>query len=198
MTSITNIARRFISAEGAQSGTIIIMTDSRPIKRMRGFTFVEILMVGAIISLISGIVYASIGQTKKAARDAERRVSLVQLRIALDLYRERNGVYPSTGGVWFSSEVGDAVSNNSGNWIPSLAPSYIGALPKDPRGDTSDNPASSCVGRKRAYLYKSDGVNYALLSHCAMERSLVTGDPLYDSVRPTYAIKVCSPGGCGY
>lgn len=82
-------------------------------------------------------------------------------------------------------------SNNGGNWIPGLAPTYISVLPRDPRGGTSQIQPT-CGGWQAAYLYLSNGTNYKLLSHCAPDNPWTSGDTFYDPVRPTWAWKVCS------
>jgi prepilin-type N-terminal cleavage/methylation domain-containing protein len=157
--------------------------------RTRGFSIIELLVSIAIIGILATIVLASTKKARQNGRDARRRSDLKQLQIAITAYYDTNSAYPSTGGAWYSSETGDAVSNNGGNWIPGLAPKYIDALPRDPLGVTS---IPSCSGWKAAYLYRSDdGHGYKILSHCAPEGSWNNTDPMYDPVRPTWAWQVC-------
>lgn len=162
----------------------------------RGFTLIELLIVIAVLGiLITGlIVIINPMQQIGKARDAQRKNTLKQLQNALEQYYNDNKSYPVTPGGYYSSEPGDVVSNNNGNWIPGLAATtkYINALPRDPSGGNS--VLTACASSwKKAYLYKSDdGQSYALLSHCSWE-GVTTGDSksgLYDSVRPNWALSL--------
>ena len=130
------------------------------------------------------------------SRDIRRKIDMNQLRTALELYYDSNAGYPSTGGLWFSSEQSDNVGYNGGNYIPGITP-YMPTLPRDPRGGVSPIQPT-CSTWKSAYLYKSDGANYKLLSHCAPEGVWNSTDSFYDPAHPTWAWKVCSgdPTAC--
>lgn len=159
----------------------------------RGFTLIELLVVIAIIGMLSSVILASLNSARTKARDASRQASMKSLQVALELYYSTNNAYPIAS---FSSEPSDAWGNNSGNWIPGLAPTYISALPRDPRGGNS----VLCAGWKSAFLYHSpDGQNYMLISHCAPENTWTSSFGLYDPVRPTWAWKICNTAtGCAY
>ncbi|MEK7664711.1 MAG: prepilin-type N-terminal cleavage/methylation domain-containing protein [Patescibacteria group bacterium] len=131
-------------------------------KLLTGFTIIEIIVVIAIIAVLSGIVMVNVGNARAKARDARRKSEMRDLQKALVMYYANNGSFPSTGGSYYSSESGDQVSNNGGNYIPGLTPTYMSALPRDPRGGTSQIQPT-CGSWKSAYLYRSDGVNYKLL-----------------------------------
>lgn len=165
-------------------------------KTNKAFTLIELLVVVAIIGLLSSVVMASLNGARSKARDVKRKAELKQMQTALELYYDTNSVYPINGG-WMSSELNDGATNNGGNWIPGLAPTYISTLPKDPRGGAGIY--SACAGWKSAYLYRSDGANYKLLSHCAPENSWLSSDSFYDPNRPTWAWMICSGGSaCSY
>ena len=147
-----------------------------------GFTLIELLVVISVIGLLASVVLVSVNNAKSRVRDALRKTDLRQLKLALENYYSSNGKYPSTdpdnlspSGVWYSSEVGDNGflngPNNDGNWIPGLTPEYVPKLPKDPSGGESKiaycNTAEHTY--KSSFLYISDGANYKLLSHCALE-----------------------------
>ena len=65
--------------------------------RKRGFTLIELIVVIGIISLLSSIVLASLGNARAKARDARRLVDMHSIRTALELYRSKYGVYPNEG-----------------------------------------------------------------------------------------------------
>jgi prepilin-type N-terminal cleavage/methylation domain-containing protein len=161
----------------------------------RGFTLIELLIVIAIIGLLSSVVLASLNDARAKSRDVSRKATLRSLQTALELYYSSNGAYPTTGGVWYSSEPGgnQGITNgpsNDGNWVPGLMPLYIKSLPRDPKGGTSliCGPTWSS-----AYLYLSvDGKNYTLLSHCGPEKSVPSTDTFYDPRRPGSTFKICT------
>ena len=161
-------------------------------KKNIGMTIIELMLVMAIVSLFAGVSLATVRKGQTDGRDQTRKATLRKLQVYLELYKDNNGSYPSTGGAWYSSESGDAVSNNGGNWIPNLSPTYVRSLPTDPVGGASK--ISACSGWKSSYLYRSDdGNDYALLSHCSPEvAGWTTSDPFYDANRPTWAFKVCN------
>lgn len=158
----------------------------------KGFSLIEILVAVTIISLISTTAFISYEQFQKKSRDAKRKSDLLELKVALEMYKTNNGSYPLTPpDTWYSSESGDNVSDNGGNYITGLIPNYIAQLPRDPKGGNS----SYCTTPvwKRAYIYRSDGKDYKLLSHCAPEASnWLTTDPFWDPAHQTWAWQVSS------
>lgn len=174
-------------------------------KKNKGFTLIELLVVIAIIGLLSSVVMASLNSARAKARDTARKQSLVQLRNALQMYFADNGSFPVTdesiNGGWYGSEPDDTYTVEDLDYIPGLAPQYISKLPRDPRGGDSkiiDNGNGQCVSEdgsvnsKAAFLYKSDGTRYKLLSHCAPEGVMSTSDVFYDPQRSNWAWQVCS------
>ena len=157
----------------------------------KGFTLIELLVVIAIIGVLASTVFASLNTARLKARNARRKADLSQLRLALELYYDSNGGYPSTASAWFESEPGGNGNYNAGNYMPGVAPTYIAVLPRDPRGGAS-LIQPTCGTWLSSYLYLSDGVNYTLLSHCAPEGTLSASDSFYDPMRPTWAWKICS------
>ena len=103
-----------------------------------------------------------------------RLKQLRKLKNALGKYFSKNGHYPrSVGFDGIKTKWGKA----SKNWIPSLAPEFIGELPRDPR--MSDDEG-------KQYLYKSDGKDYKLLAH-GIAPSTKAEYQLQDPRRPTWA-----------
>ena len=161
-------------------------------RRDNGFTLVELLVVIAIISLLSSIALASLNQARAKAHDAYRKSSMEQVQLALYLYHDTNNSYPSTGGAWWGLSVNGGSRTTSGPnaYIPELTPTYISTLPADPKGDLSG---------WSGFLYRSDGINYKLLSHSNGPESFPSvGQAFYDPARPGLAWMVCSgdPTAC--
>lgn len=161
-------------------------------ERNVGFTLIELLVVIAIIGVLASTVLASVNTARAKSRDARRKADLSQLRLALELYYDANGAYPpsAAGPNWYSSEPGDNGSNNGGNWIPGLTPTYMSSLPRDPLGGAG-RPSAICTSWRSAYLYISNGQGYTLLSHCSPEMPWTSSDSFYDTSRPTWAWRVC-------
>lgn len=175
-----------------------------------GFTLVELIVVMVIIGILASLIMVNVVGVRQRARDGQRLADLKQLQNALQLYYNDNNRYPVTGlGVWYSSEPGDnqAVATvppdtdnnpNTRDWIPGLTPTYIKALPRDPRGGISLMPGCAAGGWKSAYHYTSiDGSSYALVANCSPEGSWDSTHRFFDPQRQTWAWKVCSDDpGC--
>jgi prepilin-type N-terminal cleavage/methylation domain-containing protein len=166
--------------------------------KQSGFTLIELLVVIAIIGLLASVVLVSLNRARISSRDGVRKANLRQLQSALELYYSTNSAYPSTGGVWRSSEPGDLWNPDPSNYIPGLAPSFVPKLPADPQGGPSVISVCTAVGSKKAYLYISNGTNYKLLAHCSIEGAVSASDPFYDPVRPTWAWQVSSAGAINW
>ncbi|MEY2641044.1 MAG: hypothetical protein RL150_437 [Candidatus Parcubacteria bacterium] len=63
----------------------------------RGFTLIEILMVVAIIALLSSIVIAALNSARDNARNVHRNETARQYIIAMGLYQNTYGSYPTGG-----------------------------------------------------------------------------------------------------
>jgi len=83
-------------------------------KSSRGFTLIELLVVIAIIGILSSVVLASLNDARQKSRDAKRIADVKQMQLALELFFDSNGSYPSS--------------------TSQLAPSYISVVPTDPVG----------------------------------------------------------------
>jgi len=63
-------------------------------KDQKGFTLLELLVVISIIGLLSSIVLSSLSQAKNKAIGARIASDFHQLQIALELSKEKSGLYP--------------------------------------------------------------------------------------------------------
>lgn len=87
------------------------------LNKKHGFTLIELLVVVAIISLLSSIVMASLNSARSKARDAARSESIHSVQIAVEMYYNEHGMYPTD--------------------LVELTPQYIGELPTDPTNSSS-------------------------------------------------------------
>ncbi len=172
----------------------------------KGFTLIELLVVIAVIGILAGVVLASLNSARGKARDAKRKQDLTQLRSALEMYYNDYGSYPYTGTTaslnattvssWYGncSSYGGYSTSGATGWIPNLAPTYIAALPLDPKP----------LGTIGCYLYASDGIDYKLLAHFTVESTPCPPTPqsfgMYDPRRgPTQCtMGLYTPGAVGW
>ncbi|OGC84749.1 hypothetical protein A3F55_02750 [Candidatus Adlerbacteria bacterium RIFCSPHIGHO2_12_FULL_53_18] len=134
---------------------------------VRGFTLVELMVVVGIIGILSTIVVAGLGSSRKESRDAKRYSDLINVDIGLKLYYNDNGSYPSTGGSWWTVCTNGADptprdTSGANGYVPNLAPAYIAVLPTDPSGCVSG-------GSFKGYIYRSNGTNYKLSTDWSAE-----------------------------
>jgi len=97
-------------------------------KKQKGFTLIELLVVIAIIGILATIVMVSLNTARSKARDARRVSDVRQLQLALQMYYDANGSYPSA--------------------LSGLTPTYISVVPKDPDGTTD---YQYCVSSTKGY-----------------------------------------------
>jgi prepilin-type N-terminal cleavage/methylation domain-containing protein len=123
--------------------------------RHKGFTLIELLVVMSIIAIFSAIGYANFSDARKISRDAQRQSDLRLLQSAIELYKQKYGVYPAPCNGFatnintpYSGQKGTSLqcSDGSNEYIVGLAPEFIPVLPNDP------NP-KSFNGGDLGYLY---------------------------------------------
>jgi len=106
-------------------------------KKQHGFSLVELLISVSIIAILIAIGIASYSTINKQSRDTKRKSDIEQLRSAIEMYRSENGYYPNTGAGWV-----DITS------LSALTPTYIPAIPEDPKNTTP-----------YVYRYKATGLS---------------------------------------
>jgi prepilin-type N-terminal cleavage/methylation domain-containing protein len=133
-----------------------------------GFTLMELLVVLAIIGLLTTTISVKFSKVRAKGRDVQRLVQIINLSTALELYYSDNGQYPAgcLGSTFWSGHsiyFGDCNSN----YIEDMA-NYVSRLPIDPSGDDLPNAG---------YIYKTDGLDYKLMSYRAVENTVPEDDP---------------------
>ncbi|HXK37901.1 MAG TPA: prepilin-type N-terminal cleavage/methylation domain-containing protein [Candidatus Paceibacterota bacterium] len=129
------------------------------ISTRKGFTLIELLVVIAIIGILSSVVLASLSSARRKAKEARIISDMEQIKIALELYNDANGFYPTGGyaGVETRTECTSygGLANNA--VIPGLVPNYLPRFPVQP----ITNGTTAC------YIYRVDqfGTGYAILAH---------------------------------
>lgn len=98
-------------------------------KGEKGFTLIELLVVIAIIGILATIVLVSLNTARQKARDSRRISDLRQIALALEMYYDDNGGYPS-----------DTTANDD-DWTQldselKASPVYMATVPTDPGSNT--------------------------------------------------------------
>lgn len=136
------------------------------LRRMRGFTLIEVVIVLAIAGLIFVIVFLAVSQAQQARRDTQRKEDASRLAAAVNQYASNNnGAIPTNASVVASSVVG--VYIQSADFLdPSTGSQYnVGTALSDPgdlryrtgyrcNGDTAQSGANS---RTFALEYQLEG-----------------------------------------
>ena len=61
----------------------------------KGFTFIELMIVMAILAILAGIITGNVINSLKKGRDTERKADLHQIQNALELYYHDHRAYPT-------------------------------------------------------------------------------------------------------
>lgn len=96
------------------------------IKKLRGYTLVEILVVISIMGFILAAALYAVNNARIKGRDAKRMADLEQIRKAIEIYHQEKGYYPNVSG--------SARSSNTTQWnnLQAMLSPYISKLPVDP------------------------------------------------------------------
>ncbi|OGK18443.1 hypothetical protein A3D80_00395 [Candidatus Roizmanbacteria bacterium RIFCSPHIGHO2_02_FULL_40_13b] len=139
---------------------------------IQGFTFVELLIVISIITILSTVGISSYVGVQQGGRDTRRKADIQEIRGALEHYRENNSAYPtpaSGAGLSFGTA---PLSDAAGNI-------YLQTIPQDPQSP------------KRTYYYTTVSGDYSLGTR--LEGTATC------TVAPTPAANSCGTGfTCNY
>jgi type II secretion system protein G len=120
--------------------------------KQKGFTLIELLVVISIIGLLASVVLVSLNGARAKARDARRIADLHQMVVALELYYNANGFYPS---VTCGYDCNGYAYSTDATWdtlATALLP-YMAKLPKDPL----NNGAGPWTTGNYSYAYGNVG-----------------------------------------
>lgn len=98
-------------------------------KKNRGFTLIEILVVVTIIGLLTLTAVVTYGAFLKQSRDAKRKADLSQIASAVEMYRSNNDTYPAT--------IAEGASLCDPAGCPPTGSKYLEKFPSDPKSSSS-------------------------------------------------------------
>lgn len=136
-----------------------------------GFTMVELIVAVTIVSMLVGVAYVSFNDARAESRDKVRQNTLLEMQLALDLYKSQNGVYPEAGCSatgWAGPKLSGTFGDQCDMYIVGLAPDFISALPVDPIQDNT-------IERGYVYQVNASRSAYKLMSYQTAEVDMVDG-----------------------
>ena len=137
-----------------RQGTNTVRRIRETIRSQRGFTFIEIMVVVAILAILAALVVPRImGRTDDAKRTAAK-VQIRNIEGALQLYKLDNGVYPSTEQGLKALVEKPAVGVVPKKW---KLGGYIQKLPEDPWGNPYKYLSPSPKGDYEITCFGTDG-----------------------------------------
>ena len=124
------------------------------VRRERGFTLIEIMVVLIIIGLLASIVVPKLlGRTEEAKR-IKAEAQIRNIMSALDLYRLDNGMYPTTEQGLAALVEKPTVGEIPKNWREG---GYLDRIPKDPWGNDYVYISPGLHGEYDLYSLGADG-----------------------------------------
>lgn len=154
------------------------------IVKSKGFSLLELTIVIAIMTILTGIGAISYENYQQKARDTRRISDLSSIAAALEIFFEKNHFYPKQTGSncqfqasgftffgWCSSS--DLAQNP---WIPNLTTDYIANLPRDPKPTNGTDPSlvSPFNPGSFNYAYHSCPADETDQNNCGREYFLIT------------------------
>jgi prepilin-type N-terminal cleavage/methylation domain-containing protein len=153
----------------------------KEIKKQRGFTIVELLIVIVTIAVLAAIVIVSYSGIQQRAQQGKIQADLTNAQKLLDTYYGQYGTYPVTAtnlnpNYFTTTARTDAncpIGTHTTDWIPNL-----GAGTTLPQSTQISGSGIGGLGYAGCYIYASDGTHY-VISAWNMLKTPQTAAPFY-------------------
>lgn len=146
--------RRRKTASGLHDSPLAHHSSRRCVTGEQGFTFIEIMVVVAILAILAALVVPRImGRTDDAKRTAAK-VQIRNIEGALQLYKLDNGVYPTT-----EQGLRALIEKPTVGVVPKKwkVGGYLPKLPEDPWGNPFKYQSPSQKGEYEVLSLGTDG-----------------------------------------
>jgi general secretion pathway protein G len=108
------------------------MKNIRNVKKQRGFTLIEVMVVVVILGILAALIVPKIMSRPEQARIVKVKQDILAIQSALDLYKLDNGMYPSTDQGLEALVTKPTSAPTPSNW---KSDGYLQKLPVDPWGE---------------------------------------------------------------
>lgn len=160
-------------------------------RRQRGFTIVELLIVIVVIAILASLTVVAFSSTQSSARDSKRKADIAAITRALELYYTEKGHYPNattyTPGSTTINAAWSTTADASWANLEAVLQPYISQLPRDPIS-TPAVDVRSVVG----YDYQYFG-NQSTYCGVAPGQMYILNYRLEGAAQPDTLIGVCNP-----
>ena len=110
------------------------------VKNKRGFTIVEIMIVVIVIAILVTLTIVTYNGMKRRAEDAKRVSDLTSLVKAIQIYKHRNGAFPTINTPYAMTHGGwDSSAKAPTTFLSALVPDETQVIPLDPVNDDGMN-----------------------------------------------------------
>lgn len=97
--------------------------------KKKAFTLIELLVVISIISLLSSVVFASVGSARVKARDLKRKTDIDAIVKALYLYYDKTGTRPTMS---YAGNCGTKITGTDALSVALTSGGFISSIPTIP------------------------------------------------------------------
>ncbi len=85
------------------------MKKNFPLRKNKGFTLIELMVVVGIISMLASLVSIKVNDARARVRDVRRKADLKMLATAMEMYYDEFGTYQVFGGGYAYKSPGDNI-----------------------------------------------------------------------------------------